>query len=222
MAQKRMFSIQVVDTDKFLDMSTSAQALYFHLGMHGDDDGFVASPKKIARAAGCNDDDLRFLASKGFIIPFDSGVIVITDWNVNNTLKNDRYHETVYQEEKAKISVDLSGKYLLGSGMVPECFQDGSKLEPEPNVTKPNVIEQREGAVAPPKRPRFVPPSIDEVRAYCQERRNGVDAALFVDYYEARGWSVGRSQMKNWKAAIRTWEKRHAADTGKETFDDVV
>lgn len=74
----------------------------------------------------------------------------------------------------------------------------------------------------PPRRPRFVPPSVDEVRAYCQERRNGVDAALFVDYYEARGWSVGRSQMKNWKAAIRTWEKRHAADTGKETFDDVI
>lgn len=69
-----MFSLQVIDTDKFMDMSTSAQALYFHLGMHGDDDGFVSSPRKIARAAGCNDDDMRLLATKGFIIPFDSGV----------------------------------------------------------------------------------------------------------------------------------------------------
>ena len=79
MAQKRMFSLKVVDTDKFLEMPSSSQALYFHLGMHGDDDGFVSSPKKIARAVGCNDDDIRLLAAKGFIIPFDSGVIVITD-----------------------------------------------------------------------------------------------------------------------------------------------
>ena len=92
MALKRMFSLSVTDTDKFLDMSVSAQALYFHLGMHGDDDGFVSSPRKIARSVGCNDDDLRLLASKGYIIPFESGVIVIADWNINNTLKNDRYH----------------------------------------------------------------------------------------------------------------------------------
>ena len=89
MAQKRMFSLQVTDTDRFLDMSASAQALYFHLGMHGDDDGFMSSPRKIARIAGCNDDDLRLLAAKGYIIPFESGVVVITDWNINNTLKND-------------------------------------------------------------------------------------------------------------------------------------
>lgn len=111
MAQKRMFSLQVVDTDKFMDMSTSAQALYFHLGMHGDDDGFVSSPRKIARAAGCNDDDMRLLAAKGFIIPFDSGVVVITDWKINNTLKNDRYQSTIYQEEMAMLQSDASGKY---------------------------------------------------------------------------------------------------------------
>lgn len=82
--------------------------------MHGDDDGFVSSPKKIARTAGCNDDNLRLLAATGFVIPFDSGVIVITDRNINNTLKNDRYRETVYQEEKTKISTLPSGKYILG------------------------------------------------------------------------------------------------------------
>ena len=77
MAQKRMFSLKVVDTDKFTEMPTSTQCLYFHLGMHGDDDGFVSSPRKIARAAGCNDDDMRLLAAKGFIIPFDTGVKVL-------------------------------------------------------------------------------------------------------------------------------------------------
>lgn len=219
MAQKRMFSLLVVDTDKFLDMSASAQALYFHLGMHGDDDGFVASPKKIARAAGCNDDDLRLLASKGFIIPFESGVIVITDWNINNTLKNDRYHETVYQDERAKISLDPNGKYMIGSGMETKRFQDGSTSEPELNLTKQN-IESR--ADKPPTRSRFVPPTVDEVRAYCQERSNGIDAALFVDFYEARGWTAGRGKMRDWRAAVRTWERRNTVNTAKEAFDDVV
>ena len=82
MAQKRMFSLQVVDTDDFLDMPTSSQALYFHLGMHGDDDGFVASPKRIIRAVGCNETDLKTLEDSGFVIRFDSGVVVVRDWKL--------------------------------------------------------------------------------------------------------------------------------------------
>lgn len=142
MATKRMFSLQVVDTDRFLDMSASAQALYFHLGMHGDDDGFVSSPKRIARAVGCNDDDLRLLAAKGFVIPFDSGVVVITDWSINNTLKNDRYRPTIYQNEKSQIEKDKGGKYVLISGVVPECFQNDSSLEPERNLTERSITER--------------------------------------------------------------------------------
>ena len=142
MAQKRMFSLQVVDTDKFMDMSTSAQALYFHLGMHGDDDGFVSSPRKIARSAGCNDDDIRLLAAKGFIIPFDSGVVVITDWRINNTLKNDRYQETIYQVEKAMLQPEASGKYLLSSAVAPNRFQNGSNMEPQHNLTERNLTKQ--------------------------------------------------------------------------------
>lgn len=126
MAQKRMFSLQVVDTDKFMDMSASAQALYFHLGMHGDDDGFVSSPRKIARAAGCNDDDMRLLAAKGFIIPMDSGVVVITDWKLNNTIKVDRYTPTIYQEEKALLHVETTGRYIVGTDMEPKWFQFGT------------------------------------------------------------------------------------------------
>ena len=145
-----MFSLQVVDTDKFMDMSTSAQALYFHLGMHGDDDGFVSSPRKITRAAGCNDDDMRLLAAKGFIIPFDSGVVVVTDWKINNTLQNDRYKETIYQKEKAMLQSDRNGKYLFASNMVPECIHNGSGLEPQRNLTKPNKTKGIE-ADKPPR-----------------------------------------------------------------------
>lgn len=142
MAQKRMFSLAVTDTDKFLDMSASAQALYFHLGMHGDDDGFVASPKKIARGVGCNDDDLRLLASKGYIIPFESGVIVIVDWNINNTLKNDRYHKTIFAAERALVSEDSAGRWVLGSSMVPDRKQLASSLEPEHIEPYPGISQR--------------------------------------------------------------------------------
>lgn len=144
MAQKRMFSLQVVDTDKFLDLPVSAQALYFHLGMHGDDDGFVASPRKIIRAVGSSEDDLNHLADNGYIIPFESGVVVIADWNINNTLKNDRYHATVYGAEKARLNIDNQGRYLSGTTSESNRNHPGTELEPEHNVTKPNVLEHNE------------------------------------------------------------------------------
>lgn len=212
MAQKRMFSLSVVDTDKFLDMSSSAQALYFHLGMHGDDDGFVSSPKKIARTAGCNDDDLRLLAAKGFIIPFNSGVVVITDWNINNTLKNDRYHETVYQEEKAKISALPSGKYVLGSNVVPECIQDGSSAEPEHNVTKPNITKpnREERADKPPTPARrkygtygWVKLTDDEY-ARLEHDLGAVELARCIAYVDESAQGNGnKNRWKDWNLVIR-------------------
>lgn len=220
MAQRRMFSLQVIDTDRFMDMPLSAQALYFHLGMHGDDDGFVSSPRKIARAAGCNDGDLRLLASSGYIIPFESGVIVITDWNVNNTLKNDRYHETVYTEERSQISLDSSGKYILGTNMVPEVFHLGSNTEPEHNLTKHNKTES---VADKPPRARFVPPTVEEVQAYCAEKGYSVDPQLFVAHYETNGWvqSSGRP-IKNWKSAVVTWDRRDKASGKVKEADNAT
>ena len=220
MAQKRMFSLSVVDTDRFLDMPVSTQALYFHLGMHGDDDGFVSGPRKIARAAGCNDDDLRLLIQKKYIIPFKSGVVVITDWKINNTLKNDRYKSTVYQDELHKLTTMPGGSYGCGSTLIPEWNQNGTRLEPQQNLTEHNITEHSESMAArPPRTPanrktsRFVPPTVEEVRAYCQERRNAVDPQRFVDYYTANGWTQGRGKpIKDWRAAVRTWESR---DTGR-------
>lgn len=143
MAQKRMFSLKVIDTDSFTDMVVSAQALYFHLGMHGDDDGFVASPKKIARSIGCNDSDMQILAENGFIIPFDSGVVVITDWKINNTIKPDRYSETIYLEEKSLLQAEGNGRYHLKTEMVPKRFQSGSKMEPQYSIEKISIEEDK-------------------------------------------------------------------------------
>lgn len=226
MALKRMFSLQVIDTDRFMDMPTSTQALYFHLGMHGDDDGFVSSPRKIVRAAGCKDDDLKLLAAKGYIIPFESGVIVITDWNTNNTLKNDRYHETVYLEEKAQLSADKTGKYVLGSNTVPERFQINSTTEPEHSITKPNGTT---GIADKPQNNRFIPPSLEEVTAYVVERNSPVVPQVFIDYYQSKGWMVGRNKMKDWRAACRNAEKwdrwnstHNSASTEGNDFADVI
>ena len=219
MAQKRMFSLQVVDTDRFMDMPTSTQALYFHLGMHGDDDGFIASPRKIARAVGCNDDDMRLLAAKGFIIPFDSGVVVITDWKVNNSLKNDRYKETIYQSEKAALHTDKSGKYTIGTNMEPCCIQNGSNLEPQHNIAKHSITEQSETKIVadkPPSRHRFSPPTVDDVREYCTENGFHVDADRFVDFYTSNGWKVGRNPMKDWKSAVRSWNRKEIVENGKD------
>ncbi len=207
-AQKRMFSLQVVDTDRFTDMPTSAQALYFHLGVHGDDDGFVSSPKKIQRSAGCNDDDMRLLVAKGFIIPFDSGVVVITDWKINNTLKNDRYVETIYQAEKSALRTEKNGKYALGTGMEPDWNQDGTMLVPQHNLTKHNQTKPIQSADKPPSRPRFSPPGVEDVRSYCKENGYSVDPEKFVDYYTSNGWRVGKNPMKDWKSSVRNWSRK--------------
>ena len=211
-----MFSLQVVDTDKFLDMPTSSQALYFHLGMHGDDDGFVASPRKIARCAGCSDDDMRLLASKGFIIPFESGVLVITDWRVNNTLQNDRYKETIYRYEKSMLRLDKSGKYILDSSQIPECIQNGSNMESQRNITQQNSTEQNETECGTTHQAhtRFSPPSVDDVRAYCgKQGYTTIDPERFVSYYAARLWMAGQTAITDWRAAVDSWHRKDISTT---------
>lgn len=112
MARRRMFSLDVVDTDRFLDMSPTTQNLYFHLGMRADDDGFVSSPKKIAAMCSSTIDDLKLLIAKGFVIPFENGVILITDWKVNNYIRKDRYTETRFKEYFDTVEVE-NDKYIL-------------------------------------------------------------------------------------------------------------
>ena len=113
MAIKRMFSLSVVDTDKFLEMPISARLLYYELGMRADDDGFVGNWKKILLFTGLKDDDLKVLIAKQFIIPFDTGVIVIKHWRMNNYLQKDRTKPTIYQEELKKLELDENNVYTL-------------------------------------------------------------------------------------------------------------
>lgn len=113
MAERRMFSKTVVDSDAFLDMPLSTQALYFHLSMRADDDGFLNNTKRIQRLIGATDDDLKLLIMKRFVIPFEDGIVVIKHWKMNNYIRKDRYTQTVYQNEFSMLSVKEDGSYTL-------------------------------------------------------------------------------------------------------------
>lgn len=208
-AEKRMFAKSIVLTDAFLDMPASARCLYFTLGMLADDDGFVGSPKSVMRQCGASQDDLGILLAKRFVLGFESGVIVIKHWRINNYLQNDRHHDTTYQEELATLMIDGKGSYTeREKPMYTTCIQD---VYPDKNSIDKNRLDKSSieecGADKPP-RTRFAPPTVQEVKAYCNEKGYPVDAERFVDYYTSNGWMVGRNKMKDWKAAVRTWVKK--------------
>lgn len=118
MAQKRMFTMKIVDSDAFLDMPATTQCLYFHLNMRADDDGFIGNPKRIMKITGASEDDLRLLIAKRFVLTFEDGVIVIKHWRMHNTLSRDRYTETSYIDEKRMLLLKENGSYSLASGNV--------------------------------------------------------------------------------------------------------
>lgn len=118
MAQKRMFDKTITNSDDFIEMPDSSQNLYFHLSMNADDDGFVNNWKSIMRMTGHKDDDLKVLISKNYIIPFDSGVMVIKHWRINNYLRSDRYIPTKFNKEKAQLYVDKDMVYQMDTNGV--------------------------------------------------------------------------------------------------------
>lgn len=156
MAERRMFSKQIIDSDAFLDMSASAQSLYFHLGMRADDDGFVNNPKKILRMVGAAEDDLKILVAKRFVIVFNSGVIVIKHWRMHNYIAKDRYKPTVYQEEYKMLEVKENKAYTEKSGLVPipstTCKQPVYNMDTQVRLGKDSVVKDSKstGAAAPP------------------------------------------------------------------------
>lgn len=115
MAERRMFAKTIIDSDAFLDMPLSSQALYFHLSMRADDEGFINNPKKIQRMIGASEDDMKVLLAKNFLIAFESGVIVIKHWKIHNYIRADRLTQTAYQEERAMLELKDNGAYTISS-----------------------------------------------------------------------------------------------------------
>lgn len=217
MAERRMFAKRIIDSDAFLDMPLSTQSLYFHLSMRADDEGFINNPKRIQRMIGASDDDCKFLIAKGFILVFETGVIVIKHWKIHNYIQKDRFKPTICSEEKKEIVTEEDGTYT-------QCTRNGYALDTQVSIGKVSIgkvnsIESPKGVEKIPpdmeeSKPlkRFTAPTLEEVKEYCAERKNGVDAERFVNYYTANGWKVGKNPMKDWKAAVRSWERN---DFGK-------
>ena len=113
MAERRMFAKTIIDSDMFIDMPMSARLLYYDLAMRADDDGFVNSPKKIMKFVGASVDDMNVLIARQFIIPFESGVVVIKHWRIHNYIRKDTYKETPYKDEKALLYLDENNGYRL-------------------------------------------------------------------------------------------------------------
>ena len=159
MADKRMFSLKIVDSDLFLDMPLSSQCLYFHLSMRADDDGFVNNPKKIIKIIGANEDDLKILIAKGFVIVFDQGIIVITHWKINNFIRKDRYKPTMYIEQKQQLYQTENGAYIseekVGCHLVNQRLSSGQPSIDKGRLDKVSIDKGREGEIDKKSTPIF-------------------------------------------------------------------
>ena len=155
MAQRRMFSMQIVDTDAFLEMPDSSQLLYFHLNMRADDEGFIANPKRIMKLMGAGEDDMKVLISKRFILTFKSGIVVIKHWLIHNTIRMDRFKETTYLREKKALKVNENRGYTESGNQMATIRQrklskvklSKVKLERTPSQIAKNFFENQEPAI---------------------------------------------------------------------------
>ena len=210
MAERRMFTKKVTNDDEFISLPSSAQALYFHLNQEADDDGFNKQVQTALFKAHASVDDLKILMLKNFVIRFESGVIVIRHWRMHNTLRKDRYTPTNFQEELQLLGLKENGEYILGCQTVAERLTQGRSeevREEQVRLDKGRLEEDAPQSVAV-SNTRFKKPTVEELAAYCAERKNNVDPQAFFDFYESVGWRVGNKPMKDWKASIRTWEKK--------------
>jgi len=209
MANKRMFSLSVVDTDLFLEMPMSARLLYYELGMRADDDGFVDNWKKIIKMTGLAEDDMKVLIAKNFIIPFESGVIVIRHWRLNNYLRNDRHHTTIHKKELEQLNVE-NDVYELESAKKSTMLPTGIPLVYlDKNSIDKNSIDKREKK-----------PTLEEIQDYIIEKELNVDAKKFFDYFETGNWIDSKgNKVKNWKQKLLTWNN-HIKQEASNKFHD--
>jgi hypothetical protein len=208
-----MFAKSIVDSDAFIDMPMSARLLYYDLGMRADDDGFVNSAKKIMRMIGATNDDMNILIMRKFVIEFENGVVVIKHWRIHNYIQRDRYKPTNYKEQMEQLETDENGSYRKLSA---PCIQNVSTLDTQDRLGKDRLVKDTNNSADKPH--GFTPPNVQDGRAYRQERGNKVDPENFWDFYQSKNWMIGKNKMKDWKAAVRTWERSESKQgNGRKT-----
>ena len=221
MAERRMFAKTIIDSDAFLDMPMSARLLYYDLAMRADDDGFNNSPKKIMRTIGATNDDMNILIARKFVIPFESGVVVIKHWRIHNYIRKDTYTETKYKEEKELLELDENkaytisntirqlsvddtstqvrlGKVSLGKLSVEEDILDESNDSPPPAPKPAKTIKHKYGEY------NNVLLTDDELEKLKSEYPDYQDRIERLSSYVA---STGKSYKSHY-ATIRNWARK--------------
>ena len=230
MAERRMFAKTIIDSDAFLDMPLSTQALYFHLSMRADDDGFINNAKKIQRMIGASDDDLKVLLMKRFLLPFESGVVVIKHWKIHNYIRNDRYKPTIYADERAALDVKANGAYTERQ---PLGIPDGYQMDTQYRLGEVRSGQDSVGEVieeaAPPPSPK---PVRHKYGAYKNVLLSDEDYTKLQAEFP-RDWSerierlseyiasTGKS-YKNHLATIRSWARKDKPKSSGNVFKDML
>lgn len=204
MAERRMFAKSIIDSDSFLDMPLSTQALYFHLSMRADDDGFVNNPKRLLRLIGASDDEMKLLFAKKFILGFESGVIVIKHWKIHNYIQKDRYKKTNYHEEMELLSVDKNNGYTLDT----ECIQigDSGKVRLELGKERKEEPTEKVFSFSLNKMTSYESLSLEyreKLKEEIEKLNLGLSFIDFVDSLVAKGY-----KYKNFLMAYKTWCKK--------------
>ena len=201
MAQRRMFSRKITETDRFLEMPLSSQALYFHLNMGADDEGFIDKAKTIQRTIGASDDDMKLLIAKGFLIPFDSGVVVIRHWRIHNYIRSDRFQSTLHQDEKTQLEYDHSKTAMLKP--LENVIPNGYQMDTQDRVSK--VSLDKDSLTTYPKEPDNIP--YKEI----------------IDYLNSKTGKNYRDNVQKNRSLIKArWSEGYRLDDFKQVIDNMV
>ena len=226
MAKKRMFSVDIVGSDAFLDLPYSAQCLYFQLGMRADDDGFVGNPKTIQRIAGTKPSDLELLVKKRFLLQFPSGVVVIKHWKINNQIQKDRYTPTVYTEEYQSLYIKDNKAYTEADK---GCIQSVSKMDTQISIDKNRLDKNRldknrldKNSIGKEKRAHGFFANVlltnDEMQKLAVEVPNYEDyIERLSNYIESSG-----KKYKSHYATILNWHRKDDAEKEKSAPNEAL
>lgn len=209
MANRRMFSKEIVDSDAFLDMPLSTQALYFHLAMRADDDGFVNNPKKLSRMIGASDDEFKVLLAKNFLLSFESGIIVIKHWRLHNYIQKDRYKTTTYIEEKGLLGIKENGVYTLYT----DCVQNVDSGKVRIELGKDRLEKEKVFSFSLKIESTYEKLSLEykgRLKEEIEKLNLGLSFIDFVDSLIAKGY-----KYKNFLMAYKTWCKKDFNSSNK-------
>lgn len=234
MAERRMFSKTIIDSDIFLDMPTSTRLLYYDLAMRADDDGFINSPRKIARMTGASDDDLKILASKNYIIPFASGIVVIRHWRVHNYIRKDTYNETQYKLEKSMLELDNNKCYSVISDDRPRAVDEPStqvrlgKVSIDKDNNIPASEDESSSASAKASKHKYgnyknVLLKDEELQSLKDKYENWEELIKFLDeYIEMKGYKAKSHYLCIIKWVIKAVDEQNKKNNNqnKNTFNE--